>query len=359
MPGHITLRAPLLPAALSVVAVMTLVAAAPAAPGPAEAARTAPTRRPPADPTPTPTCKPGENWTAWGGCRPMRPACPDDTIDEGGECVGVTPISGPTCVLEGDGVSLDGSGRVFCRLVGEAGDWLANPARVSVALSGAAGCIDVIRQPYPRAIVGEPTTYRLDRDGDGRPTILDIGAGGPGGYRLTGDGHGTLSPRDTTIHLDSGFGYRYPTIRGARLNLVLRPMTGIPPVWDGDLNPVRIVDWSTARIDFIRSSISRSTNYNPLLGPDLRGRNTLPAYEVAVATTWTAYLTGSYDVYAIRGHEYRFQYTQPLGEVPVGGRFLSTRSWDARQASAPGFTCDAARSRIYTPVIEAQSVLRP
>jgi hypothetical protein len=337
-------------------------------------------------PTATPTCPPDYEWTSWGGCRPIPKPCPSGTIDVNGngnndggnDCQALDTIITPSiCGAWPPPGLLGPEGGVACAL-----PWSLNGQ--SVVLLGATGCLDITRTPYPRAMVGVPTTFEIRGLFDGVATIPDDL---PGGYRLSSVPWATeglyLHERYTAISYDylgrpafntrSLLGsdpYPYPSLNNVRAYLLFQMAT----------DPNRIL-WTTESFSgapltgglpgnrvtlesgYPRSSFPLSRYWYQIsnYGPDKYGQNVLTAFKVRVETAWQLYLVAEWDAYYVDGNN---AYTRGAHQgvvAPIGSPYESYRAWDGRQSlsfGAQSVYCNAQDGYLPVPVLEAQSVLK-
>lgn len=329
-------------------------------------------------PTPmAPVCGPNETWTP-GGCQPIRRECPAGTIDvngngnDDGDCQRLDPITRPMSCWTPAG-PLPVTGHVECALPFSVG---GQPLR----LINAVGCLDVRRQPYPRALVGLPVELALR--GILPPSQLaNIPFGAPGSYRVATSepwtteglylheryGAGVADsggrPAFDTRRLLGGDAFPYPSLNNVRAQLRFR------------LQPE--VSWSTERLpgpfatglaEPLKLIYPRASFPLPELadllspfGPAVNGANTLPAFKLNVQTAWQLVLVAEWDNYVVNGNRQYVRGAHERVEVPLGGPFTSARVWDSRQSAAgvAAVHCNAAAGYVPVPVIEAQSALQP
>lgn len=333
-------------------------------------------------PTATPVCGPGYDWTPWGGCRPVVQPCPAGTIDlngngnnDGGDdCQALDILPRPSnCAPRPGGPHLTRRGHVACAL-----PWSLNGQSLQVL--GAAGCMDVTRTPYPRAMVGLQTTFAITGL---FPQVNNIAEGQPGWYRLQSGnswategqylheryGHITVDSRGqlafNTNAVLAGDSHPYPSLNNVRAQLVF----SLPPADDS-------FRWSVMGLSgasggglsqpmekiFAFSSYPDGRPY-PIsyYGPDKDGLNRLPAFRLQLRSTWGLYYLVEWDNFYVNGNNAYVRGTHEQHVVPLG-QYFAYRAWDERQTvdspSVELLYCNASPSGyIPVPVVEAQSVI--
>lgn len=336
-----------------------------------------------------PPCPTGEVWDPiLHRCVvPLRP-CPAGTIDingngrdDGGEdCQNVDEVAHPASCVPGPlGGSLPSQeGYVECILPLSIG---ATP----LSVGNSAGCLDILRAPFPRAMarLEEPTKFNIV--GFIPPERLGYPDGAPGSYRVgarpwtttgqflherwgwwTYDSSG-LPAFSTNAIRPASDPYWYPSINNLRAYLLFSLNTYPNAVmWSVDGLPAFDERGGFAgdpvEIRFIRSSFplpGQDSTYSRY-GPSRTGANDLPAFKMRVRTRWQLYLVAEWDNYGVNGtNEYVFTGHESY-TVPVGAAYISYRVWDSRQSitnTGQAF-CNAADGHVPVPVIEAQAVIR-
>lgn len=347
-----------------------------ARPGFVEAQASTPT------PTATPVCGPGYDWTPWGGCRPIVVPCPSGTIDingngnnDGGDdCQPLDPIAPPSsCALWPTGPYLTSANYAVCGLPFSMN---AQP----LAVWGAPGCIDLTRTPYPRALVGLKTTFKINGLFS---SVEDVDVGDADWYRIqpgtfwgtegqylhehyghiTVDSLGQLA-FDTKALL-SGDPHRYPSRNNIRARMVfsLMPLDGVFQWTTTGLSGETISGLSSSPLEtqFAFSSYPYGRPYPTANnGPDKTRQNTLPAFQVRLRSSWDLYYIVEWDNYGVDGSNAYVRGTHEQHILPLG-RYYSYRAWDRQQARAgvESIYCNAAPNGGYipVPVIEAQAVV--
>ena len=252
----------------------------------------------------------------------------------------------------------------------------------ALSVGASVGCLDIIRQPFPRAMVNLPVEYRLAQIIP--PSQLrGIAFGAPGSYRLSSSNpwateglylherYGAVTadspgrPSFDTRALLAGDSHPYPSVNHVRARLIFRMVTApneltwttstFPDVLQDGLN-----DW--AKTIYSRSSfpLPEIAPQLSLLGPAADGTNSLPAFKVQIRSRWNLYLNAEWDTFGVSGsHQYVFTGHHQT-EVQVAPAYDSYRAWDNRQSpvNAEGIYCNAAQGFIPVPVIEAQTVLQ-
>ena len=335
-------------------------------------------------PTATPTCPPGQEWTPWGGCRAIPQPCSAGTIDingngnndGGSDCQPLDSLTKPTyCAVWPAGPGLTAQGFVNCSLPLSMN---GQPLRVT---SGA-GCVDVTRKPYPRAVVNTKTTFTVNGLFS---NVQNIVRGQPGWYRLSPDNgpwateglylhenYGNVTfdangrPAFNTDALLAGDSYPYPSFNNLRAIVRLFiagsddtfrwTVTGLDGATASTVNsaPVERV--------FAFASYPLGRPY-PIsnIGPDRVGQNTLPAFHVALRATWEAWLMVEWDNYFVDGNNAYVRGAHEGYAIRLGD-YYSYRAWDRQQplAGVESIYCNASANSEYmpVPVLEAQSVLK-
>ena len=347
-------------------------------------------------------------WTYWGGyCHPPSLVdCADDQIgnrsggaqaDTASNCKSMTWIVGtPNCgQWVFDGIS------VHCAVPG--GTYPGGN------ISAAVGCVNILRQPFPRALVNvpvkfglaslasggrysllvDPASFRAGQAGYSTAPAIPVGtgerlgasAGAPGvpanSTRIWG-GAGSIQkfvPVAVSAHSGQvGNGY-YPNIQAVYSWLELFPALDFgsaPVAWTAgtqDINGYRGASYENpinprpnhfgAPDGFLQFTYFLSSWGRPGHGPAQDLSLTLPAYQVKIAIPWRAYQVAFYQAWHITGHQYK----------PVNAQFFSTvsasasndpyQSFRIRDPRVPAWqsTDCAANGYIGVPVIEAQTVL--
>lgn len=335
-------------------------------------------------PTATPTCPPGQEWTPWGGCRAIPQPCPPGTIDingngnndGGSDCQPLDSLTKPTyCAVWPAGPSLTAQGFVNCSLPLSMN---GQPLRVT---SGA-GCVDVTRKPYPRAVVNTKTTFTVNGLFS---NVQNVVRGQPGWYRLSPDNgpwateglylhenYGNVTfdangrPAFNTDALLAGDSYPYPSFNNLRA--IVRFFIAGPDdtfrwtVTGLDSATASTVNSAPVERVFAFASYPSGRPY-PIsnIGPDRVGQNTLPAFHVALRATWEAWLMVEWDNYFVDGNNAYMRGSHEGYAIRLG-QYYSYRAWDRQQplAGVESIYCNASANNGYmpVPVLEAQSVLK-
>jgi hypothetical protein len=335
-------------------------------------------------PTPTPICPPGDFFDpVMNLCRPLKRECPAGLIDvngngnDDGDCEPLDTVSAPaSCWPDLAGPNLGAAGAVECAL-----PWRVNGA--ALRLMNSAGCLDIRRSHYPRAIVGVPVEFRV-RGILPTSQINGITFGQAGSYRVstrlpwateglylherygaaTTDSAGR--PAFNTRALLGNDPYPFPSRNNVRAHLEFRMLADDSEVrWLTERLPAPLRGGLQSPLQFIypRSSFPLP-EYGDLYstdGPARSGANNLPALRLQVQTRWQLVLVSEWDNYTVNAaHEYIRGAHERL-ETPISQPYLSSRAWDSRQSAvgAEAAQCNAASGYIPVPVIEAQAVLQP
>lgn len=324
-------------------------------------------------PTPTPTCPPGEEWNPlMNRCWPIpKPPCPPGTIDlqgngennGGDDCqpLDILPgIAGPvSCGPE----ALGADGAAHCDT--------SLGLRVYVGV----GCMDVVRRPYPRAMVANDLRLSSPRI---LPNVEGVTSGDPGWYRR-------VSPVQTEgLYLHEAYGqvtadsmgqpafdtrslipgpYRYPDINNVRIVLRFAQNTGAGATWmvygeviaSGPTYAEQVVEGAK----LFRSSFPTPDADVALNGPDRNRTNTLPAFRLGLQTRWVLVYFATWDTFGVDGNNAYVRTGRSSSVVGIR-EYTSFRAWDSRQivdAATRNAYCNASTGYIPVPVIEGQSVL--
>jgi hypothetical protein len=363
-----------------------------------------------------PICPPHYHWTNWGGCRPddTSVACASDEIgnlnggaraDNAGKCKKITLIGGtapanvpPTCNQWG----IRADGTVYCTGAGS-GLYFGGTIEAQV------GCTNILRQPFPRALVNVPVKFgiaSLANGGHSYDLLVNpntFGAGQAGystgsvqvagvtkalgtSFRAPGIPNGSqriwggqpssvqaFTPRDLSAH--AGQNDYYPSIRVAYSWLELFPVLdrGTAPIaWSAGTQAIRNyhgASYSTG-LNLVPPHFATSNGFLEFVyllsswgrggqGPNQNLGLTLPAYRVRIAIPWQAYQVTYYQTYSIVNHHYG-----PTGQVfetaamnNPSNVLASWRVRDPRVSQWLGSDCSQQSGYLGVPVLEAQSIL--
>lgn len=335
-------------------------------------------------PTATPICPPGEEWTPWGGCHLIVVPCPGGTIDingngnndGGGDCQPLDVLPKPmNCAIWPGGPYLPPEGYATCAL----------PLFLNgqpLTLMGAAGCVDVTRKPYPRAMVNTATLFTINGI---FPGVRNLRVDQPGGYRLRPDldpwtteglfiheRYGNLTidstgrPAFNTQALLSGDSHPYPSLNNLRANLIFF-VPGLNGTFQWTVkgqSGATLLSRTSGPIDKVFAFASYPTARSAFIeesGPDLNGHNTLPAFQVALRSTWDVWLMVEWDNYSVNGNNAYVRSNHEGYGIRLGA-YYSYRVWDEQQSltGVQSIYCNASATGGYipVPVLEAQAILK-
>lgn len=335
--------------------------------------------------TPTPSCRPDEFFDpVMQICRPLAKPCPPQTIDingngvddGAGDCQTLDRIARPDACRVGSLDELRSQNQLTCGL-----PWVVGGRRLT--LSAAPGCLDVRRSLYPRAIVGLPVEFSVDRiipPGQ----LAGVAFGQPGSYRISSsqpwtteglylherygagvtDAYGRRA-FDTRTLL-AGDAHPYPSLNNVRAHLEFRlKATDDQMAWVTERLPQAVYGGLQEPVEFLYPRASFPLpEYGELYtadGPAQNGANILPAFKLWVRTQWQLVLLTEWDTYTVSANNAYIRNGHVRLEVPLGGPYASLRAWDSRQTNvnvAEAY-CNASEGYIPVPVIEAQAVLQP
>ena len=364
-------------------------------------------------------CPPGQ--TDDGGttsCHPIPPPpCPDGKIDIDGDnkddgwpdCQPLVKISAPaSCAPSG----MDGNGTVTCSLPGDQGSALGWGGRT---LRAAAGCLEVSRIPFPRALANYPqepgqvdgdpgTQFHLRLEGAPAagalgswivpPADLGLAPSQSGGYLPATDANpavGDLSDAVRGLSLGElsgggfgggfntvqilnarGYAYPYPDIQNVKAYLVFK-RDADPAAADWTIDgfstltrrPGGEVWFKFPRASFPAAPNGAITNN----GLDQNLNPVLPAFHLRVKSNWELIYVAEWDTYGVNAtHQYvRVGHQSPV--IQSVGTYTSYRVWGGgylypqnragyvRQPRGSAPFCSASSGYVPVPVIEGQSVL--
>lgn len=352
--------------------------------------------------TPTPTAEPTS-----------IPSCPGDRVDrnhngqDNGDCIplrdaGLSHIPFDYC----DDVAgaKAAFGRVLCQprwtIAGATNPLPIAPLQVNQ------GCVRIIRNPYPRLLVGlgnpsisfsglipaEPGGtnpagwmtgyatgwYQSELSG---PGAIGLPAGGyyaAGNWMSQPFGSTYYGSAFPPVRFDDPTADFYPSVNNIAMRLVF--------VLDQDVGHLLQASFAGAPVGMdavrwdgvtpLRLTVNRSSNPSAAVGtdaiassggPDLSGPADLPAYRLTIRSSWTLYVQVYYEHWAINAGVYGRDMTREAenySTVVNGWQHVeSYRVWDAQQTTNAGLignpNCNALASAGYVPipVMEGRSVL--
>ena len=324
-------------------------------------------------PTPTPTCPAGEEWNPiMNRCWPIpKPPCPPGTIDlqgngennGGDDCQPLDSLPGIAGPVGCGPEALGADGAAHC------------DTSLGLRVYAGVGCIDVLRQPYPRTMVANDLRLSSPRI---LPGVIGVTPTNPGWYRV-------VSPAQTEgLYLHEAYGqvttdsagqpafdtrslipgpYRYPSINGVRIVLRFVQNPGFGMHWWLDDQEIAAGPVGGTQIaegaKFITSSFPIPGADLEFNGPDRNRTNTLPAFQLRLQTRWFLAYLATWDTFGVDGNN-AYVRTGRSSVVVAIRQYTSFRAWDSRQivdAATRNVYCNASTGYIPLPVIEGQSVL--
>lgn len=306
-------------------------------------------------PTPSPTprlprddevCRNGGNFWTGSACEPKKT---------------LTHVPVPGCArVEPGGRTLERYGVVTCYL-----NWFG-PGGGQMAMRAAVGCLDVYRNPFPRAMVNLPVKVVIGGNPD-TGSLIKIPFQEVGGYKIDPEyAFATLSYKENPDRLrNQTMLGQHPSIMDARFGLRLVMDTSREPLWTFGLPGRALRGGLTEELFYTYefSSFEYEGAYRPRIGPGKDLANELPSFLVQVRTEWRLHLVLSYQPYKIDEGTNRHVPDGPRvvrSDVPTNVTVTSFRAWDSRQKpdGVERYFCDASPNGfIPVPVIEAQALL--